>query len=521
MANGNNNHMQEMHNVWRKSLLQFVAIDYALLGAFRVIEANPRSPKGAPPHPHLPSPPPPKEMNKVDDVYRFVTNPVVQAHDLAATLHAPAEEFSTGNIPGSLLTAVGTIPEIPVSPNAPQFSDALFLDDVKPYIECRIDVVIQHLLSSSLLYTDALNELKKMDLKIREDTVSNHIRSTSDIPYLSEVTSIILHLIDRIGNFPRDLPTTGPVTFPPSPPFPSAREDLLKRFLQYDGTPWDADPTIDSRGGRPPRVGISFDASRPQAITAAGLDETFKLLFNLVKVDLSIIGSTTTAPPNDQDLVAINLDLTFLNLIVDLWGELLRSRSSSSSPIVIDYLANELPRIRDYFENSKSAPDVVQHIAGAKHAVRTYLESALSENRDAKIRDLSNNPTVDILLDNLRSLRNPVAPKTNIQPPEDQAKFLFSMWWILTETPRLSDFHIEAEIYSDPDPIRNLRMDPVTSAKIFPDIVDKGALAAVSTTLSLERIFNERKNNFSELNKEIQTPGGLSSMLLKARGVAI
>jgi hypothetical protein len=186
--------------------------------------------------------------------------------------------------------------------------------------------------------------------------------------------------------------------------------------------------------------------------------------------------------------------------------------------MVLDYLANELPRIWDYFENSKSGQDVVQHVASAKHAVRTYLESALSDNRDAKIRDLSNNPSVDNLLDNIRSLRNPI---TDSQPPENQTKFLFTVWWILTDTPRLSDFHKEAEFYFQPEPPINPRIQPDTLPKIFPDIIDKRSLAAISRTLSLERLFDDRKKNFSGLNKEMQTPGGLPRILAKARGIAI
>jgi hypothetical protein len=501
MANGNN-YMQEIHNLWRKSLLQFVATDYTILDAFRVIESNPNSPKTTSIE-HLPF------TNIIEDVYRFVTNPVVKLVSWSEPNHSPIGDFVDGNIPESLLIASDAIIEVGAH-QATELNDTRFVDDVRPYIECRIDLLIQQLLSYSLLYSDAHNELKKMDEKTRKDTVFNHIKNTSDIPYLSEVTSIILHFINKFGDLPSSpLPTTGPVTFPPET-LPLAREDLLRRFLQYDGTPWKA-----SRGGTT-HGGISFNPNSPQTRIIAGLDESFKLLLGLVKVEISIIGSSQSVP-GLRDLVAINLDLTLLNFIVGLWGELLRSRSTKS-PIVLDYLANELPRVWDYFENSKSGQDVVQHVASAKHAVRTYLESALSDNRDAKIRDLSNNPSVDNLLDNIRSLKNPI---TNSQPPEDQTKFLFTVWWILTDTPRLSDFHKEAEFYVDPNLSTNPRIQPDNLPKIFPDMIDKRTLAAISRTLSLERIFNDRKKNFSDLNREILTPGGLPRILAKARGIAI
>jgi hypothetical protein len=496
MANGNN-YVQEIHNLWRKSLLQFVAADYTILDAFRFIVSNENSPKSTSIG-HMPL------TNITEDVYRFVTNPVIM---LVGTETSPTsiQEFVAGNIPESLLIASSAIPDIAIAENMDADEDT-FVRDVKPYVECRIDLLIQQLLSYSLLYSDAHYELKKMDEKTRNDTVFNHIKNTSDIQYLSEVTSIILHLISKFGDLP---PGTHLPTDAPAGTTALTHEDWLKRFLQFEGTPWYETRVI-------PGIPSPFNPTAQQARFFAGLDETFKLLLSLVKVEISVIGSSGDQG-NKRDLVAINLDLTLLNLIVGLWGELLRSRSSKS-PIVLDYLANELPRIWDYFENSKSGQDVVQHVASAKHAVRTYLESALSDNRDAKIRDLSNNPSVDNLLDNIRSLRNPI---TNSQPPEDQAKFLFTVWWILTDTPRLSDFHKEAEFYyvhpNHPSPRIHLDILP----KIFPDIIDKRSLAAISRTLSLERIFNDRKKNFSELNREILTPGGLPRILAKARGIAI
>src|SRR5215217_3066162 len=108
-----------------------------------------------------------------------------------------------------------------------------------------------------------------MDEKTRNDTVFNYIKNASDIQYLSEVTSIILHLISKFGDLPAGahLPTNPP---PPAGTSALSHEDWLKRFLQFDGTYW-----IASRGGTN-HGGFAFNPNSQQTRIIAGLDETFE-----------------------------------------------------------------------------------------------------------------------------------------------------------------------------------------------------------------------------------------------------
>ena len=110
------------------------------------------------------------------------------------------------------------------------------------------------------------------------------------------------------------------------------------------------------------------------------------------------------------------------------------------SPSVIVSLRNELKNIISYFENSKSAPGMEIHRSISLDRVIKYIQSVLDEHIEAKLTNLSNQPSEDGVLNTYRSLV--IDPTSNLPLPRlGMINFLFTASWILQDTPKLSDFH--------------------------------------------------------------------------------
>jgi hypothetical protein len=218
--------------------------------------------------------------------------------------------------------------------------------------------------------------------------------------------------------------------------------------------------------------------------------------------------------------VQVNTGLESINIIVDIWKKIFNSRINST--MVLDFLVNELPRIYEYFEKSKSGPNMEQYIALAKNTMKTYLGS-IFEDLD-RLRDVISNASTESAIATFASLQKSKSSSNTNKPKEEHIKFLYSCWWILNESPFLSELHNLAESYNnvnDPNVIARIS----NSTSIFPDIVEKPSIATSSSNatnlISLERMYNERKKNSGELNRELLLPDRLAHLLVKVRGIPI
>lgn len=484
---------QKLYDTWRRSLLQFVTLDYIIRDNVNKMELLPVATNT------LSTPPVTLTSNDIKNPYWIEKNIIMSIYNLPQNLVSKflEEEFNKNNISRELFQTIRSFGLL-------DQQQADLVQAIRLYIDYRLAIFIQQLLSYVLLYPDILNEFQKMDDRTRLDTVRSNVKRITNDLHEFEVTYIILYLIDTFGKI--KTPTT-PLTNP------GVDENLLKVLLTPINPP-------------PPATPTNWNAITPATwgpggiALAASLDEAFKLLSNLLKVHVKtaipigtqLTAATNVAPPND--VIEISVDLGKLEAVNEIWRSIFVR--NENSPVVIDYLRNELPKIYEHFEKSKAASGMEQYIALSKNVVREFLQAALSSNKETKLNDIYNQPSSEALIDNFRSLQLETPTNPDNLPTFEQLNFLFCVWWLLTETPILADFHTRAENYFNPGSPRL-----TYSQQIFPDIIDKEISDRMVVTVSLERMFNNRKKNFEELNKQIMGPEGLNNVLLKARGISL
>ncbi len=493
--------MQELHDIWRKSALQFVVLDFIILDIVRRI-------RGLVPTTILTTTP--IAQIEIEDPYLVKESPIFGVPKIPTLLGAATfleDQFNLGNVSRNLFQAIKSFPS-PAMP--PVIDEVLFLQYIKLYTDYRVAVFIQQLLSYVLINPQVLRGFQKLEDKIKVDTIRNKLKGVRLGQYDYETENLTDGIILLINNF-------GTVT--------DRNEDTLKILL----TDIDISATRNWNTIGNPSVPLPPGATRlPQedAKKFAQLVGIFQLLSNTLKENLisgiqaNLVPATTTTP-QVNDIARVSLDVHGLNTIGQIWKEIFSS--PGEPPSVIIFLRNEISKIFDSFENSKSASGMEQHIAISKDRVKKFLETVLEANTDAKLTDLSNQPSSDAFLSNFRSLQ---VSKTDNLPAPRHLNFLYTIWWILKETPILAEFHERAELFIDGwdasgNP-KSPRLFPTNlCSQIFPDIVDKRVADITLGTISLERIFNSRKKSFGELNRQIQLPEGLPSMLLKARGISL
>jgi hypothetical protein len=238
-----------------------------------------------------------------------------------------------------------------------------------------------------------------------------------------------------------------------------------------------------------------------------------------------------------NDLLRVTIDVHFMERILDMWKHLLASEITT--PDIISFLKDELPRIFGYYEEAEPLPNGEPHIDISRVRVRDYLNTFLKQNIIEKLTELSGRPSVEATLKIFRSLQIVRTQPTGnglveeVLPDPNILNFLFTVTFILQQNPALSILHKRSELfehgYKSEDITNSDSQKPHGDAEvrygiseqIFPGIIFREGRAQLLETVELEQEYNRLKNEITDLDLKIGQVGQLQNLLKTARGIPL
>src|SRR6266540_4271237 len=184
--------MQELHDIWRKSALQFVVLDFIILDIVRRI-------RGLVPTTILTTTP--IAQIEIEDPYLVKESPIFGVPKIPTLLGAATfleDQFNLGNVSRNLFQAIKSFPS-PAMP--PVIDEVLFLQYIKLYTDYRVAVFMQQLLSYVLINPQVLRGFQKLEDKIKVDTIRNKLKGVRLGQYDYETENLTDGIILLINNF--------------------------------------------------------------------------------------------------------------------------------------------------------------------------------------------------------------------------------------------------------------------------------------------------------------------------------
>jgi hypothetical protein len=488
--------IRDIHTLARNSLLIHVSMDYiiySITNKMRILDTSTsRSNLNDTAGSNI------MEQIKIEDPYFIPKSPIFHIETSAADLLTPEghfieDEYNTGNLSRNLFVLINSFPR--------RTHPLQMLENTKLYMDHTSALFIQTLLSSVLLYPDKFLALRNLDtnskLEIIKDSIRGKYIGISNAESQS-LTDFVLHVIETLERNPEE---TGIM-----PLLADLDKEGIHSWL---------------------RLSNFVRITDVQKFT--NTVDLFHRLSNTMKPELISgiprhLAKEISASATDRcvnDLIRVIIDVQFMEKILDIWKLLLES--DIKSPDIISYLTDEIPRLFEYFEASKPLPGVEEHADISRVIVKNYLDTFLNAGLLSKLSELSNLPSSELLLKQLRCL------KTDLQdnlPVKSIVNFLFTATFILQEHPTLSVFHQRSEEYDSGWVDSAHQSDPksprwILSPRIFPGIIFRDESVDLPETVPLEIRYNKLKNSISDLDLRIGQVGQLNKILREARGTPL
>jgi hypothetical protein len=511
--------LEQIHTFSRNAILLHTGMEYIIFDTANKMKNMVASTASQNLKPERPQP----EQIKIEDPYFIPKSPIF---DLKKRNFGPKdeesqlleEEFNTGNIPRDLFTLIRSL----------DFQDdnedeIAVLRKIKLYTDHTSALFIQTLLSNVILYPEKFLALKNLDTKSRLVTVKNNVQEKyRDISNAESesITDFILLVIDTLGSAPVEINII------------KLLDEVHKNALPHDIHNWI----------KPEPPGFF---TTEEIKTYTNTIDLFNRLLNSMNIDLICgIPRENAKVKKDgtddiiNDLLRVTIDVQFMERILDMWKYLLASEITT--PVIISFLKDELPRIFGYYEEAEPLRDGEPHIDISRVRVRDYLDTFLKQNIIEKLTELSNRPSSEATLKIFRSLQIVRTQPTgnglveDVLPDPNILNFLFTVTFILQQNPALSILHKRSELFehgykneediTNPDsqkPHGDAEGRYGISEQIFPGIIFRNERIQLLESVELEHEYNRLKNEITDLDLRIGQVGQLQNLLKTARGIPL
>jgi hypothetical protein len=362
---------------------------------------------------------------------------------------------------------------------------------VKAYIDYRIDLFLQSILSFFIRYPDKIDDLvpqsnNSNDLIQSEFDLTNKIENMTNRHPSYDIVKMILKIFASMASL-----------------IPVSNEQLI------------IDDLLPAKKISELYAGNVEKKPLPQSdaiVAAAGLTLIRKELFDLLANDL--VGG-----------------IDIFEDIVDICSSLLNDNLSED----MRFLDSELPTVISRFQSSQATPLQQDHFFRASDIVTDLLEKAITIERLSGLHDLSFNlKSTNITIHFFRSLydlaksfdvaraNSNIPSKTSLNQlwatsswymlfQSNRLDFLFVILWILSPDTRLYKLY---EYCRDRSASKLDKESGLISAAVFP-----GSLVEpLNGTVSLSTIYESQKIKNKEISQMLMTPGALESLMSEHRG---